>query len=126
MDIFDGIEENNYDGVKEILEYDRNKVNSRNNYWYTPLHYASFIGNLEMCRLLLNNGTDSTIKNEYGKTALDYAIERKNTFIVTLFQNYEKMKILWNLYNEDDNVGRFLHLFLPLEMMEEIDIMILL
>ena len=36
---------------------------------YTPLHYACMFGNIEMVKLLLDNGSDKNIQNEFGENA---------------------------------------------------------
>ena len=42
---------------------------------YTPLHYACMFGNIEMVKLLLDNGSDKNIQNEFGENASDLEAE---------------------------------------------------
>lgn len=39
----------------------------------TPLYYAAKKGNLEMCKLLVENGCDPTHHDSHNKTAVEYA-----------------------------------------------------
>ena len=41
---------------------------------YTPLHYACMFGNIEMVKVLLDNGSDKNIQNEFGENAVRIAI----------------------------------------------------
>lgn len=38
---------------------------------HTPLHYACMFGNIEMVKLLLDNGSDKNIQNEFEKMLLE-------------------------------------------------------
>jgi ankyrin repeat protein len=42
---------------------------------FTALHFASFRGNLSMINLLLQNGSDMYIKNNYGINVLHVAAQ---------------------------------------------------
>ena len=59
---------------------------------YTPLHYACMFGNIEMVKLLLDNGSDKNIQNEFGENAVRIAInsssENKEK-IVKLLNNFK-------------------------------------
>ena len=66
---------------------------------YTPLHYACMFGNIEMVKLLLDNGSDKNIqnelvKNEFGENAVRIAInsssENKEK-IVKLLNNFKSV-----------------------------------
>ena len=52
----------------------------------TPLHAAAQKGDLESIRTLLFHGADSDIQSNECKTALNYAMERKNTRAVSLLK----------------------------------------
>ena len=62
---------------------------------YTPLHYACMFGNIEMVKVLLDNGSDKNIQNEFGENAVRIAInsssENKEK-IVKLLNNFRKRK----------------------------------
>lgn len=42
----------------------------------TPLILASFKGHVELAELLLANGADITVRDQWNRTALDYALRR--------------------------------------------------
>ena len=52
----------------------------------TPLMIASLNGRTEVVRVLLAAGADKDLRNNYGKTALDYAIERKKDACAALLR----------------------------------------
>ena len=58
---------------------------------YTPLHYACMFGNIEMVKLLLDNGSDKNIQNEFGENAVRIAInsssENKEKIVKLLIKN---------------------------------------
>ena len=60
---------------------------------YTSLHYACMFGNIEMVKLLLDNGFDKNIQNEFGENAVRIAInsssENKEK-IVKLLNDFKK------------------------------------
>lgn len=56
---------------------------------YTPLHYACMFGNIEMVKLLLDNGSDKNIQNEFGENAVRIAINSSS-------ENKEKIVKLLN------------------------------
>lgn len=62
---------------------------------YTHLHYACMFGNIEMVKVLLDNGSDKNIQNEFGENAVRIAInsssENKEK-IVKLLNNFRKRK----------------------------------
>ena len=56
---------------------------------YTPLHYACMFGNIEMVKVLLDNGSDKNIQNEFGENAVRIAINSSS-------ENKEKIVKLLN------------------------------
>jgi predicted nucleic acid-binding OB-fold protein len=63
-------------------------VNLKNNYGYTPFHYAVSDSNFETVETLIENGADVNVKNNYGYTPLHYAVSDGNFETVeTLIEN---------------------------------------
>jgi ankyrin repeat protein len=70
--------------VQLLLEHGAN-VNTQNNYnYYTPLHYASQSGKLEIARLLLDHGADVHIQSSDGVTPFQVAIHHSHHDIAQL------------------------------------------
>lgn len=46
---------------------------------FTALHFAAWYGNIEIACLLVSYGADTTVLNEYGRTALDYCYQKVDT-----------------------------------------------
>ena len=65
--------------------------NDQANCQASALHYAAECGNLEICRILLDNGALISVKNEYGMTAVITAAERTKEFVVEMFCEREKL-----------------------------------
>ena len=42
---------------------------------FAAIHYASFRGNIEICEVLLNNGADSSLVNQYGLNVMHIAAQ---------------------------------------------------
>jgi hypothetical protein len=59
-------------------------VNGTGEMSYTPLHYAVNYKHMDVIQLLLQNGADATIKNDFGKTACD----TQNVEIKKLLQKF--------------------------------------
>ena len=59
--------------IKLILSIDKNIVNYKDKYNNTLLIFASSFNNIDLTKLLLDNGADVNAKDIYGYTSLDYA-----------------------------------------------------
>ena len=67
------------------------KINIKDWYGRTCLHWAIYNGggdDPDLVRLLVENGADSSIKNDYGDTALDWAKNYKYMFIIYYFIDF--------------------------------------
>ena len=53
------------------------------------LHNATQKQNLYLVEYLINAGCDTTLRNNAGKTALDYALETQNEKLIALFDNQD-------------------------------------
>lgn len=66
--------------VKKLIQEYHFDVNEKGYLGQTPLvsfvSYPTILPTVEMVQLLLENGADKTLKDDRGKTAYDYAIER--------------------------------------------------
>ena len=51
-------------------------VNVQDQYDDTPLLWATYYGYFDVVRFLVENGSNVTIKNKYGKSALQYAEQK--------------------------------------------------
>jgi ankyrin repeat protein len=97
MNIFEAIERNNIQKVKELLDLGVD-VNSKNQYGRTPLYAACDYEYIDIVKLLLAHpDIDVTSKTNYGDTALSIACVRYNIEIVkflNLFNNILKKNIV--------------------------------
>jgi uncharacterized protein len=63
-------------------------VDARQAGGFTPLHGAAFNGQLEMVKLLLDNGADPRTLNDQGQSSLDIARERGHVSVGEFLQIY--------------------------------------
>ena len=88
--LFDAIAEGDLESIKVSLEWGAN-VNEK--LGWSPLHAATFTGNLDIVKFLVQNGAQLDVKDKWGnKTPLEYADMFCNVDIV----NYFKTKSLEN------------------------------
>lgn len=65
----------------------RSVINEKDNvYHYTPLHHAAEQGNKALVKVLLDNGADTKIKDDQGRTPLKIAEEKGYKEIVDLLR----------------------------------------
>jgi ankyrin repeat protein len=57
---------------------------------FSPLHRASFLGLLSICKILLDYGADVNITNIYGDTPINLATNEGHKNIVNLFIQHKK------------------------------------
>ena len=73
---------------KELgINYDERKINIGNKNNLTPLHIAVINRDIELIKLLLSKGAKTDIKDSKGKTAIDYALEKKDEELASLLLN---------------------------------------
>lgn len=63
----------NADAIALLLKYTDNVNLQEDNLGNTPLHIAAINGDTKSSEILINAGADNEIKNNHGKTAVDYA-----------------------------------------------------
>jgi len=68
--------------VRQLLAQDPNLVNRRDRLGHTPLFFASGIGNLELVKLLLNQGADPKASDPHGDQPIHEAARSRNTAVV--------------------------------------------
>lgn len=71
----------NYLEIVAILIQNKANVNSKDANGWTPLHAAANVGNLEICKFLLEQGADTTVETVEGNLPLHYFV--KNHFRAT-------------------------------------------
>lgn len=69
-------------------------VNQQGELNFTPIQNACLHGNIDIIEILLENGADKNIKNEFGYNAKHYATEeyhdkKKSKEIIALLKNYK-------------------------------------
>lgn len=67
----------------------RENINSQNELGNTLLHKATNRGDIQAVARLLQMGADVSIKNNAGKTAIDWAVEDGEDEILELLSNAE-------------------------------------
>ncbi|MFC2118799.1 ankyrin repeat domain-containing protein [Bacteroidota bacterium] len=70
QNIFEAIEQNDYNLVEKKILEDKSLINSRAGNSYTPLHYAANKNRPEILELLIKNGADIHAKTSRGRTPL--------------------------------------------------------
>jgi ankyrin repeat protein len=81
--------EGNVKCVEDLINNNRETliINTKDDNGLTALHWAVIGKHAEIVKILLENGADKTIQSKKGETALDIAIEKKNSGIVDLLKN---------------------------------------
>ena len=106
---------NLYELSKEIIIYSKNNliqedynsfINHTTNKGQTPLHYASFVGNIKIIKLLIENGADISIKTHNNFNVLHLAIMGNK--ITSFYYFIQKYKI--DINSKDSKENTSLHL----------------
>lgn len=84
-DMMNAVEKGNVSEVQRIINKNKSLVNYKD--MYTPLTLACYYGCTGIVLLLLNNGADPNMKNEFGKYPLTLASLLGQTEIVKLLLN---------------------------------------
>lgn len=87
-----------YNIAKILLQNGSNPEVCETSYGCTPLHYCAGTGNLDLCKLMLNNGASIETVDYYNYTCVDYAKEANNEEIASFLQ--ERL----DKYNADNNI----------------------
>jgi ankyrin repeat protein len=76
-----------YNIAKILLQNGSNPEVCETSYGCTPLHYCAGTGNLDLCKLVLNNGASIETMDYYNYTCVDYAKEANNEEIASYLQD---------------------------------------
>lgn len=68
----------------------------------TPLMVASFHGHVEIVRLLMNHGCHLWLVDQHGKTAIEYALQKKHDLVVTLLESFCRIRKEYLPYHHKD------------------------
>ncbi|KAF8610656.1 ankyrin [Ceratobasidium sp. AG-I] len=79
----------NIGGLEALLDEQPALVNARDEFEYTPLHLAADRGHLDVIRLLLSRGADTTLKDQDGDTGLEIAAVAKHEAIVQMLREHQ-------------------------------------
>ena len=96
------IQKNDLNIVNYLLQNKVN-VNSTDNFNWTPLHHASFVGNTEIALELIKHGARINARSAAGTTALMLAIKTNNQKMVKLLLN-NKAKFFFPANLKKENV----------------------
>uniref|UniRef100_A0A8R1I881 ANK_REP_REGION domain-containing protein n=1 Tax=Caenorhabditis japonica TaxID=281687 RepID=A0A8R1I881_CAEJA len=93
-------EEGNAEDIRRFLKMGMDS-NQRDDDSWTPLHYASFHGHLEVVNELLNSPQMTSInaQNKGGATALQYAVINGNEYLVELLTSHASIDV--NIRNNE-------------------------
>ncbi|CAD8158110.1 unnamed protein product [Paramecium pentaurelia] len=90
--LFEAVQKNRIMMIKQShFVYSANDVNSQNYDGITPLHVAVVKGNWDFVEWLLQNGADPYIMDQQSITPIDMARHLKQTKIIRLFEQYQKI-----------------------------------
>lgn len=97
--------------VQLLLQYDIN-VNVKNDYGFTPLHYAVLFGHKRVVEVLINQGANQHLAANNGDTPIKLALNANNKEIVELLQNSELKEKFTDVSEKaipyEDNSGQVL------------------
>lgn len=103
--LIEAVKNNDINKINSILKSGKADINSKDKYCETALMIASYKGNLEIVKLLVDNGADVNIKSDIGNTALMFASEYGQLDIVKyLVENGADINI-----KDDDGESALIH-----------------
>lgn len=105
--------------VKELLQVNRDQVNSKDNLGETPLHYAAGNGHKAVAELLLANNGDVNAKDNDGRTPLQWAALKGHKAVVKLLRRHGAI-VTSHIFQPDPEVMR-----IPLVVLFIIGVLIL-
>jgi ankyrin repeat protein len=95
MNILRACDHGDLETVKEMVKKDPSLVHAKNNYEWTPLHYASVNGHLAMVEFLVANGADVNTKDRWGNTPLIIAACKRNLDEVAKYLEKQPVRVVF-------------------------------
>lgn len=65
-------------------------INEQNKYGATPLHIATRVNDSYIAKILMQHGADPLIRDNFNRTAYDYALMNENQTLASLLQRYSE------------------------------------
>jgi ankyrin repeat protein len=93
--------------VRLLLAAEAIEVNAKRSDDRTALHIAAHWGYLAIAKRLLEGGADPTLRDKYGRTALDWARQHGNSEVVALLSEPRGWKAAFAWYGS--GLGVFSH-----------------
>ena len=82
----DTVDEKRLEMVRLLIKKLISAINKQDNYGRTALHYAAVHGSFKVVKYLVTAGADSTIKDQRGDIALEFALRERPFFPSILFR----------------------------------------
>lgn len=76
-------------GCELVLQLRADAVHDLDRMGRTPLHYAAACSRVDVCALLLDRGSDASQRDLLGKTAIEYARQKRFDYVVALLTCHE-------------------------------------
>lgn len=129
-ELIEAAKTNDAEKAVRLLSEQNVSPNCKDNDGQTPLHHACAHRSLQVCRVLLQNGADSTIVDRFGISPMDEAIRNKkrlgNDKIVALLQSREKPnRVSFDIGYVFSSIGKVLEPFVLIMAVFEVLILIL-
>jgi len=90
--LIEAVKAKNIDKVKNLL-FEGADIDSADENYYTPLHWAAYNNDIEMVKFLIKEGADIYFSDKSGQLALDYAKEKNYLEIIKILQDRELLDL---------------------------------
>lgn len=80
-------------GVSNMLDQGKADADALGENGERPIVAASYIGNIELVKLLVKHGADITLSNAHGITALMWAEENKNVELINYLEAEKERQV---------------------------------
>ena len=75
------------EAIRQLQKRGWTRMRFANN--YTLLHWGARAGKIELCKYFLNAGADFSMRDDFGKSPLEYAIKKGHHDVVLLLKNLD-------------------------------------